>query len=739
MKTKGIVGVIAGAGIGLFGAGSASAQAVPPPMDATLDQEQDLASRLDEIVVTAQRRETAVQDTPLAINAVGGEEMAARQITDLEALSQALPNVNFGRNVGFARIAIRGIGLDTTTTGQEGRVAYHLDGVYISRPSATTGTFFDIDRVEVVRGPQGTLYGRNATAGAINVITNDPTDTPEGFLRTTLGNYNLMSAEGAVGMPLGGPFSARLAGQIVRRDGYGRNLFLNDDQDDQATESLRGKLRFAPSDTFDIVLSADYHSEDDHNYTYHYLGAGKAGVVPLGQRLGGSTAEGPRDGYADSATMNRRTFRGLGAVATLDLPWATLTSVTGFRDSRVRWSSDQDNTEVAVAVFNMVERSKQFTQELRLAGEFSRGNWLVGAYYFDEDIFGYNDFTPMTRAVVGGPNTLARGLYYGGDIKAQSYAVFGQVDYELTEDLILTLGARYSDESKEVDEFTTRLDLVTLPGAAPVIRARQQASVDADSVSPRLGLQYEISPDAMVYASYAKGFKSGGFNLGAINAAYEPEELTSYEVGLKADWLDGRLRTNVSAFNYGYDNLQVQKVVGAAVQVLNAASAEIRGIEAEIKALPHENLELGLDVSLLDSEYKDFRTSDPARAELGEIDLSGNQLSQAPDYTVSLSVQYTMPTQYGEFRARVESRWVDRVYFSPFNVPETAQAANNKINLFLNYEHPDGRWTASAFVRNLTDEDTIASSQVSASLFSFPVLGALEPPRTFGVQLGYAF
>lgn len=735
MSKKRVLGAAVVGGISLFGAPAMAQVATPPGADI----QSEPVTGLDEIVVTAQRRATAIQDTPLAINAVGGEEMAARQITDLESLSAALPNVNFGRNVGFARIAIRGIGLDTTTTGQEGRVAYHLDGVYISRPSATGGTFFDIDRVEVVRGPQGTLYGRNATAGAINVITNDPTDTVEGFVRTTIGNYNLVTAEGAIGGPLVGPFSGRIAGQFVKRDGYGRNLFLNEDQDDADTQSLRGKLRFAPTDTFDVVVSADYHSEDDHNYTYHYLGAGKAGVVPLGQRLGGTTAEDPRDGYSDSATQNRRTFRGLAAVANWELPWATLTSISGFRDSRVRWSSDQDNTQVAVTVFNMVERSKQYTQELRLAGDYGRGNWLVGAYYFKEDIFGYNDFTPMTRAVVGGANTLARGLFYGGDIEAESYAIFGQVDFDITDSLTLTLGARYSDESKDVDEFTTRLDVATPAGAPAIIRATQQASVSTDSVSPRIGLQYEISPDAMVYVSYSKGFKSGGFNLGAINAAYEPEELASYEVGVKADWFDGRLRTNVSAFDYKYDNLQVQKVVGAAVQVLNAASAEIRGIEAEFKALPTERIELGLDVSLLDSKYKNFSTSDPARAELGVIDLSGNQLSQAPDYTISASAQYTLPTAIGEFRFRAESRWVDKVFFSPFNVVETSQDANNKINLFVNYTHPAGQWTASAFVRNLTDENTVASSQVSASLFAFPVLGAFEPPRTFGVELGYAF
>lgn len=703
------------------------------------DGEAEQGVQFDEIVVTAQRRETSIQDTPLAINAIGGEDMAARQITDLESLSTALPNVNFGRNVGFARIAIRGVGLDTTTTGQEGRVAYHLDGVYISRPSATGGTLFDINRVEVVRGPQGTLYGRNATAGAINVITNDPTDEVEGFFRTAVGNYSLFTSEAAIGGRVAGPISARLAGQIVKRDGFSKNLFLDEDHDDQDSWSLRGKLRFAPSDSFDLVISGDYHSEDDHNYTYHYLGPGKAGVVPLGQRLGGSTAIDLRDNYADSPTMNRRTFRGLSAVANWRLPWATLTSVSGYRDSRVRWSSDQDNTEVTVSVFNMVERSKQYSQELRLAGDFGRGNWLVGAYYFKENIFGYNDFTPMTRAVVGGPNTLARGLYYGGNIKAESYAVFGQVDFEITDALTLQLGGRYSDETKKVDEFTTRLDLVTDPAADPVIRATQQGSVSADSISPRIALQYELSPDAMVYASYSKGFKSGGFNLGAINPAYAPEKLTSYEIGLKADWFGGRLRTNISAFDYSYDNLQVQKLVGATVQVVNAAGAKIRGVEAELKAIPVERFELGLDVSLLDSEYRNFSTADPARAELGVIDLSGNQLSQAPDYTISASAQYTVPTSVGDFRLRVESRWVDRVYFSPFNVAETSQGKNNKINLFWNYKHLDRRWTATAFIRNLTDKDTIASSQVSASLFGFPVLGAFDPPRTYGLEVGYAF
>jgi iron complex outermembrane receptor protein len=719
---------------------AASAQQVRPATPSAAPAA-SAADGIGDIIVTAQRRASSAQRTPLALSAIGGDELAARQITDVERLAASLPNVNLGKNVGFARIAIRGLGLDTTATGQEGRVAYHLDGVYLSRPTAALGTFFDINRVEVVRGPQGTLYGRNATAGAINVITNDPTDTVQGYGRFTVGNYGAFTEEGAIGGPISDRLSARIAVQKVDRSGYGNDLVTHTEEDNEHTGSARAKLRWKPAPNFDLVLSADYRRERDHDYVYHYIAAGKPGVVPVGQRLGGVLPDNPRDSNEESPTENRRTFYGFGAVANWDLGFAKLTSVSGFRHSNTFYNSDVDSTQVVVSRFNLLEQSKQFSQEVRLGGNLPHGDWLIGAYYFGERLTGFTKFTPVTRAVTGGAQTLAQGIFFGGKLDTDAYAVFGQVRYELLPRLSLSGGLRYSDERKHVNEESNGLDLADNydPTMAPKIVSRQDSAVKFHSTTPRVSLEYQADREVLLYVTYAKGFKSGGYNLGGITPPFFPEKLTDYEGGIKADWLHGALRTNLSGFYYDYKNLQVQKVVGTIQQVLNAASATVKGIEAEIVARPIAHLQLDGSLALLDGKYKDFLTSDPARAELGTLDLSGNRLSQAPRYTVNAGVQYAIPSRVGTFTVRGEGYWVDRVYFSPFNRDVTSQPSYVKYNAFLNYEHTGTGWTAQLFIRNIANKRTIASAQVSSALWGFPVVGAYDAPRTFGGTIGYRF
>ena len=445
-------------------------QAVTQPDPDVPAQPADTAVQED-IIVTAQRRQESAQRTPLSISAISGDTLAQRQITNIEGLATSLPNVNLGKNVGYGRIAIRGLGLDTTATGQEGRVAYHLDGVYLSRPTATLGTFFDVARVEVVRGPQGTLYGRNATAGAINVITNDPGSELNGYLRSTIGNYSAFTEEAAIGGPVSDTIGARLAIQKVDRSGYGFDPTTDTEVDNEHTISARAKVKWQPAPAFKLILSGDYRNEDDHDYSYLYIGDGKPGLPTLAQRLGGTLPSRPRDDNSERPTLNHRNFYGLNATATYDVWGATLTSITGYRYSKTNYGSDVDNTAVAVSFLNINERSRQFSEELRLSGDFAHGDWIVGAYYFYENVLGTTSFQPVTRASTGGPNTLAQGFYYGGTLTTNAYAGFGQANYEILPALTLTAGARYSSEVKHVNEFNSGLDLTdnydpnTLPPA----------------------------------------------------------------------------------------------------------------------------------------------------------------------------------------------------------------------------------------------------------------------------------
>jgi iron complex outermembrane receptor protein len=697
---------------------------------------------IGDIVVTASRRRDTVQNTPMAVTAVDGGALASRQIVNLQDLASSLPSVTINPTLGQGRIAIRGVGLDTTQSGSEGRVALHLDGVYISRPSATLSNMFDVDRVEVVRGPQGTLYGRNATAGAINVITNDPARTLGGYLRLTGGNYDLFRAEGALNVPLADDLQFRIAGQITERGGYGRNLTTGKDINDARTRSVRGILKWEPTPDIDVRLSSDYHREHDADYAYHYLGPGNPAVVPVGIRIGGTVSSDIRDTTADTQQANRREFYGANLTVNAHSGIFTLTSVTGYRQSNTAYQGDADDTNALVTVSNQFERAHQWSQEFRSSANFNRGSALMGVYLFDETINGYNLFAPITRATtLGKPDTLATGYRSGGRLRTQAIAVFGEVRYEIVDRLTLVAGGRYSYERKSADEFTSGVNVTLdyVPGVAPPITKTSDQAVDFRAFTPTASFEWRPMAGVLAYATYAQGFKSGGYALGQLAPPFQPERLDDYEIGLKADWLNHRLRTNIAAFYYDYSNLQVSKVLTTGAQTVNAARARVKGVEAEITALPLPHLQFDLTAAYLDGEYLDFETSDPVRPTLGVLDLAGNPLSQAPAYMVNAGLQYTVETNVGKVTLRGEGNWVGRTYFNPFHRTDISQKPYAKFNAFVTYESPSGRWSGSLFVRNITNQDTLSFAYTISPLFGGGIMGAFDPPRTFGGEIGVKF
>lgn len=707
----------------------------------TLAQEAEEAATLGDIVVTAERRTTNVQTTAMAVSAFSAEALERSQVDNIEDLSQLVPNVNFGQQFGNARIAIRGVGFDTISPGSEARVAYHLDGVYISRPSAGLAGFYDVDRIEVLRGPQGTLYGRNATAGSVNIISRAPDETPDGYGRVTVGSHGRIETEGAFGGGLADGVAARFAFRSERRDGYGENLATGEDADNRDTLSGRFRLRAEPTDRLRMDLIADYHQEDDSSNVLHYFGAGNPNRTPVGIAFGGRVSPNYHDIYSDVASTNERENWGVQGQIRYDLSdTLTLNSLTAYRETEYRTQTDLDATDAPLTYYGQHENADQFTQELQLSGEFGRVNFITGAYYFREDIDS-GLTVPFNHRILGGADRIVQGQDIGGQTETRAWALFGQADYALTPDLKLVLGLRYSKEDKHLDEYA-QFDLVrTYDPANPVIPSRTQ-SLDASwsAFTPKVTVEYQPADNLFLYGTVSRGFKSGGFNVGGMQQPFEPEMIWNYEAGLKADWLDRRLRTNLSAFYYDYSDLQVTKVVNNVITTVNAAAAMIRGVEGEINWLATDNLRFDASFSLTDSEYRDFATSDPARAGLGVIDLSGNQLSQAPGYTLFVAGQYDIPTETaGVFSPRVEVSATDKVYFNAFNRDVASQPAYTLVNLLVNWESPSGNWTASAFVRNLADEEYIASAFVGTSLLADPVVGVAGPPRTWGLTAGYRF
>ena len=715
------------------------------PMVGTVQAEG--VSQLEEIVITAQKRETNLQTTAMAISAISGTQLKDQQIMDVEGLSGSLPNVNFGQTTGNARIAIRGVGFDNITLGNEGRIAYHVDGIYISRPAAAMATFFDVERVEVLRGPQGTLYGRNATGGAVNVITKTPSEELEGYLKVAVGNYNLLSTEGAVGEALSETVSARGSFQTVERDGYGENLTTGKDVDDQSSQAARVQLRFDPSDNLDITLAADYFSQDDHAFGLHYLGAGSlpdanttpalTGATPSGLLAGGTVPSDLRDSTADIGPFNDRESWGASTVVNTRLGEVDLTSITAFRHSEFHAVTDLDGTSAELSVYDQEEDSDQWSQEIRLSGVFSQGEWMVGVYYLQEDFFGGTRIALVTPGTFG---PLRRGYFGMGGIDTEAYAVFASLKYDLSEQLALRIGVRYSEETKEIEEGRA-IDFATpYPPLWSVFPGPTRTDDETwSSTTPSVTLEYQANDEVFMYATYSEGFKSGGYNLGGIQEPFAPEELADFEFGIRADLMEGKLRTNVSAFYYDYTDLQVSKVNGAVITVENAATATVQGVEVEITAVPTDRLLVDLSLALLDAEYDDFTSGDPARAALGELDLSGNKLTQAPEYTANLGVTYTVPSTVGDFDLRGEARLVDGSHLTPFGLDHTYQDSYELYNAFVTWTGIEETWSATAYVRNIGDEEVVSAEFVGTGLVGFPLVGSLLPPRTYGVSVTYSF
>lgn len=717
-----------------------------------------------DIVVTAQRRPETTQDAALAITAISGERLSISGVTDVLDLRSSVPNVQFGQAQAQARLAVRGIGLDTSAPGSEARVAYTLDGVYVSRPSAVLATFFDIDRIEVLRGPQGTLYGRNAIAGNINVITRDPTDTFEGFVQATVGNYDTLNIEGGIGGPIAPGISFRVAGQALNHSGYGRNINTGDEINDLETRAIRGKLKIEPADTVTILLSADYFTEEDTQGGYNYVrecSAGPPVCRSVGTRLGGTLASDPRDTAASFGPSLKREIYGFAG----NIDWnvsdrTTLTSVTGYRNSDVVNQYDQDYTALPLANYTGSDKSWTFSQELRVGHKAENFDVVIGAYYFHETDDGLIT-VPLDGRVFGRPAGLLQGFYSGGRIKTDAEALFGQIDYRLTDSLTVQLGARYSWEKKrkfdEIYQFdlTRPFNVNNPPIAAAPPSAFCSAGLNAGLVdptgrcfidydessdkafSPKVTLKFEPTPDMMAYATFARGFKSGGFALTSVQRAFEPETLTDFEAGIKVDWLDRRLRTNFAAFHYDYKNIQAQRISGSIIEVDNASSAEVYGFELEVVALPTDRLQLDLNAGYLHARYGEYITTSPFNGAV--VNLEGNRLYGAPPYTIDAGIQYVVGTSFGDFTLRGEGHFVGKTYYSQFNEQLAAQDDYATFDAMVNFSSPDDRFYGSLFMKNISDEDVyVALSRNSAPMGS-NTQGILYPPRTFGLRLGYRF
>ncbi len=715
-----------------------------------------VAASLEEIVVTASKRSESLQDVPIAVTAYSGEQLRSLAIVDIEGLAVQTPSFVFSKAGGEAQIYIRGVGTNIFGVGADPSVAVNLDGVYLGRTNMGLTQFLDIERVEVLRGPQGTLYGRNATGGAINLVSHMPGAELEGYVTAGVGEFDRVEVEAAAGGPLDDRWGFRVAARYMKDDGYTEDLDPagGDKLDDNDIQAYRGILQYAPGNGFTATLIGDYSEFTN----------GNTSIVPrddlgLAETLGAVPTGSIHKERNDLPTF----FDWDSSGVTLNLEWqlgggATLTSISGYKDYTSDFLFNTDGTEIDVTRSNFKYDSEQFSQELRLASDPQQGlRWILGAFYFDEQKTGG---LGLVRASL----VPARSFIIPSKNDTKAWAIFGEMSYDLTERFTLTAGVRYNDEEKDdFSAFGLVFDVLGLESPAPVtpVGPPRQASDSWDAWTPKFGLEYRMSDQVLYYASATRGFKSGGYNsLQPSNPAYDPEFIWAYELGVKSQLADDRLRLNAAVFNYDYTDLQVSTFLNNLTFITNAAEATVNGVEVELLARATDRLELGLAVSWLDAEYDEFITAfgsqpctpvPPATTctrPLIPFDASGNQLVNAPEWKLNATARYDVPLgSAGSLVLFGQLSYQDDVFFTQINEPEVGQEAFTLLDARIAWLDAGGHWELAAFGRNLTDEEYFhngvrftSTSDPALDVFQIGnALGYPAPGRSWGLQATYRF
>lgn len=723
------------------------------------------AGPLEEVVVTAQRREQSVQDIPIAISAFSGDRLAELGVTVARDIAAYTPSLQWKGAFKFAAptIFLRGIGDNTFQANNVSAVGFYFDDVYVSSGTGLNQLTLDLDRVEVLKGPQGTLYGRNTTGGAVNFIARKPevggTFTARGSV--TAARYEAYSAEAAVEGPLGERTAVRVAASFDQDAGPFRFTELDEVGRDISASAWRALLAFKPTESLDLLLNLR-GSRSAADAIQKMTGSldpvtfGPCARIHIGSDcVDFSGFAGSGDYLEDHGGVRsrERDIDTLGGSIRLD--WTTdafvATSITAYEENDRAHREDLDHAPADWIQNEWLTGAEQFSQELRLRStrEDASTRWIVGAYYSSEELDSFQSFTlrgfgPGALSLVG---TTLEGIAQTATQELESAAVFGELYRDLGAQWTLTAGLRYTYEEKSIGLDAWIFDADGTSPAIPAFEAYSRNNVlfptvhqdddpDWSEMSGRLALEYRPVDDVMVYGSVARGFKAGGYNGGALldqaeAVVVDPEFLTAYELGLKSELLDGRLRLNAAAFYYDLTDQQVFVLEsvgpGLVVQTLsNAGESSVTGGEAELQFAPNDALLLSLGGSWLDAQFDEFTS--------GEQDFSGNRLPAAPEFSATGLARYTwnLPND-AQLSLQGDFTYNDDQYFEATNNPVLAESAYAIGNARLEYSSADGRYSVALWGRNLADERYLIDGFDNAA-FGW-IVYVPGDPRTYGVTI----
>ncbi len=733
-----------------------------PAVSNPASAQENSATALEEVVVTARRRAENLQDVPIAVTALSGDALAMRGAADISEVAQVVPSVTLepSRATNSTLTAfIRGVGQQDPLAGFEQGVALYVDDVYIARPQGALLDIYDVERVEVLRGPQGTLYGRNAVGGAIKYVTRKLSDEPSLRLKANIGSYNQADFIATGSLPVSDSFRLGAALASLNRDGFGDNLTTGEDNYNKDVLAFRVSAEFTPTDELAIRIAYD-HTDDDSDPV--------AGYRPFPGPIGGETPLGDLRDTQAGASQEDSTL-GIGGNnnveskgAQLSVEWDVneaiqLRSITAYREDYTESIIDFDSTALIDFDAPVIYDNEQTSQEFQFLYNSDRISAVAGVYYLDAKAA--NDFDVVLGLLVPGGVT----AYTGGTVDTEAWSVFADVTYDLSDRWALSVGGRYTEDKRSADIFRAQYlglssEFFANPAAIQIaVNSDYEAERTYSDFSPRLNLSYQLSDDMNLYASYSQGWKAGSFDPRGANfltpeveQGFAPETLDSFELGLKATWADGRARTNVALFFSDYEDMQIPGSLGVdsdgdgvndsfVGSVTNAGKAEIAGIEFEGHFLLTEQLSAQLAFSFLDAEIKEWI--------FNGVDISADRAIQnTPEEMayVGLSYQFGLPT--GGLTASINWSYKGDIVQFEAPAPVIDQESYSLVNASIVWLSDDERWLVGLHGKNLTDEDVKTAGYCFGSGGCGTTLGLQDnttvfygPPLTVTGSVEYRF
>ncbi|HYE45903.1 MAG TPA: TonB-dependent receptor [Caulobacter sp.] len=733
--------VCGGALVALLAGAAAPALAAEPGPEAE--------GEVSEVIVTATKREEALSKVPVAVSAMSGEQIQEQRVTNFENLSATLPGPTFVPISGASgsQMQMRGLYASDDSPAFDTPVGVFIDDIYYGSVASFYPDFFDVAQIAVLRGPQGTTFGRNTVGGALQITSNKPNfDGFSGETSLVVRNFNGLEGSGFFNAAFNDVAAGRFAFGFKNVDGSQHNVTNNTDVNDKKVWSARGSLLLRPSDSVEVLGSLTYTHEDSRGDGPVLYGQGSL-VASLR-----AISTDPHDTFIDDDGSTRKNVYNAFVRVDWDNPLGTFTSITGYRKLTASYVEDIDGSPFPIAP-NKIDhnRESQVSQEFRLTSPDDQTiEWIAGIYLLKQETFRSETYTFGGL----GPwriNTLTGGVAQrptiSGDIETVSYAPFAEVKWNITDQWALTVGARYTHDEKK---NRTIHDVASIFfGPAKDVSAEESW----DAWTPRAIVSFTPNDDLFFYASASTGFKSGGYNYAAPTVAQAatpllPEENVTYEVGAKTFFFDRDLSVNLALYQSNTKDLQVRSLVGAALVSTNAGEAETKGAELEVLVHPFEGATLGLNYAYTEAKYASFKN-----CAAGGLDCTGNDIPFTPRNALTLTAQYRWEMEGGaSLTGRLEGRWASAYELTPQNtlfLVRDKTARKDWINAFLTYEPADGDWKVQAWGRNLLDNTAVTFG----TNYSFYLLTQAEflsglnevdrtsvtEGRTYGVTLTYRF